>query len=95
MEEGKVKERAKGIVVGNPQRQSRPEERETWFDQETIQAAQRHDFCLLPVSELLLIAGFMLEKHEASNRDILYSALAKDLTICDTEFKLNSKRYGL
>lgn len=95
MGDGKLKERAKGIIVGNPQPTVKPEERETWFEPETIQAAKRHDFCLLPTSELMLIAGFMLEKHEASNRDVIQTALAKDLTICDSEFKLNSRRYGL
>lgn len=95
MEEGKLKDRAKGIVVGNAQPKVKPNAREEWFDQEAIRAAQRHDFCLLPTSELLLIAGFMLEKHEAPNRNTLEAALAKDLTICDAEFKLNSKRYGM
>ena len=87
--------RAKGLLIGNAARSSRPEQRDSWFDDECGQASRREDFCLMPSLVLFTIACYIMTRLDAENIEELKRSIRCDILKCDSLFVLSRRKYAI
>lgn len=87
--------KAKGVLIGNAFRTVRPDQRQEWFDDETIEEGKRRDFCLMPTLELFTIACYMMSRLGSKNISDLRRSLWRDIRQSDSVFVLNRKKYSI
>ncbi len=90
-----LKNKPKGILIGNASRMTPPKDRQIWFDMECQTEAKQSDICLIPSFEFYAAACFCLAKAESDIYDTVRSAVRRDIMECDAVFQLNRKRFGV
>jgi len=86
---------AKGLLVSNALRTTRPDQREQWFDEDVIEEARRQDFCLMPSLVLFTMACYVMTRLNAENIEDLKNSLRRDIIRCDSLFVLSKKKYAI
>ena len=87
--------KAKGLLVGNAGRYTRPEQRLSWFDEASTEESKRRDICLMPSLVLFTVACYVMTRHDAENIDALKTSLQRDILECDSVFVLSRKKYAI
>ncbi|MCD6250024.1 MAG: hypothetical protein J7J98_06830 [candidate division Zixibacteria bacterium] len=87
--------KAKGMLVGNAARYTRPEQRHSWFDEPSTKESKRSDICLMPSLVLFTMACYVMTRHDAENIDALKTSLRRDIIDCDSVFVLSRKKYAI
>jgi hypothetical protein len=85
----------KGVLIGNADRSRPPEERTDWFEVDCLDQARQSDICLIPTAEFFAIVTFLMRKAESDNLDNLKASIRREIIACDSELKLNRKKYRL
>jgi len=85
----------KPILVGNTCPSVNPNERLSWFNEDCVSLARRHDICLLPSFELYKAASYILRNATGDYIEDTRASIRKDFYNCDSIFRLNAKRYPL
>lgn len=85
----------KGVLIGNPTRSGKPEQRLKWFDDDCLPRARKHNMVLMPTLVLFTVACYLMTRTNTDNIESLKSSLRRDLFDCDSVFVFSRKKYAV
>ena len=89
----KFEKKPKMILISNSDRLNPPELRAPAFENDTIEASQKLEYCLIPSVELFEAVGYLWFKSKDHLFDTIKTSLRKDIMNCVGEFIVDERKY--